>query len=70
MESDLRHKKKTEDRRQTTARTAGSTEQGALREPPFENLRAASKELRKTLGMEDADVVAVFAETRHRKDKF
>jgi len=35
---------------------------------PF--LRPASNELRKTLGMENADVVAVFAETRLRKDKF
>ncbi len=35
---------------------------------PF--LRPESPELRKSLGMEDADVVAVFAETRLRKDKF
>ena len=35
---------------------------------PF--LRPTSAELRKSLGMESADVVAVFAETRHRKDNF
>jgi hydroxyacylglutathione hydrolase len=35
---------------------------------PF--LRPASKELRHSLGLEDADIVAVFAETRARKDKF
>ena len=35
---------------------------------PF--LRPDSKELRATLGMEDADNVAVFAETRKRKDSF
>ena len=35
---------------------------------PF--LRPASKELRKSLSLEDADTVAVFAETRLRKDNF
>jgi hydroxyacylglutathione hydrolase len=35
---------------------------------PF--LRPASKELRHSLGLEDAEIVAVFAETRARKDKF
>jgi hydroxyacylglutathione hydrolase len=35
---------------------------------PF--LRPASKELRQALNMPDADTVAVFAETRARKDKF
>jgi hydroxyacylglutathione hydrolase len=35
---------------------------------PF--LRPDSAELRATLGMLDADNVAVFAETRRRKDKF
>jgi hydroxyacylglutathione hydrolase len=35
---------------------------------PF--LRPASKELRQALNMADADTVAVFAETRARKDKF
>jgi hydroxyacylglutathione hydrolase len=35
---------------------------------PF--LRPDNGELRKTLGMQNADVVAVFAETRLRKDKF
>jgi hydroxyacylglutathione hydrolase len=35
---------------------------------PF--LRPTSTELRKSLGMEDADVVEVFAETRRRKDVF
>jgi len=35
---------------------------------PF--LRPDSAEIRKTLGMEDADNVAVFAEMRHRKDNF
>jgi hydroxyacylglutathione hydrolase len=35
---------------------------------PF--LRPASAELRKSLGMENADVVDVFAETRRRKDVF
>ncbi|MBL8782404.1 MAG: hydroxyacylglutathione hydrolase, partial [Alphaproteobacteria bacterium] len=35
---------------------------------PF--LRPTSAELRKSLGMEDADVVEVFAETRRRKDVF
>jgi hydroxyacylglutathione hydrolase len=35
---------------------------------PF--LRPDSKELRATLGMENADDVAVFAETRKRKDSF
>jgi hypothetical protein len=33
-------------------------------------LRPDSKELRATLGMENADNVAVFAETRKRKDSF
>jgi hypothetical protein len=33
-------------------------------------LRPANKELRKSLGLEDADIVAVFAETRLRKDNF
>ena len=35
---------------------------------PF--LRPASAELRKTLGMETAGVVDIFAETRRRKDVF
>ena len=35
---------------------------------PF--LRPASKEIRKSLGMEDADDVAVFGEIRKRKDNF
>jgi hydroxyacylglutathione hydrolase len=35
---------------------------------PF--LRPGSPEIRKTLGMEDADDVSVFAETRRRKDVF
>ena len=35
---------------------------------PF--LRPDSPEIRRTLGMEDADNVAVFAEMRKRKDKF
>ena len=33
-------------------------------------LRPASKDLQRTIGMEGADLVAVFAETRRRKDKF
>jgi hydroxyacylglutathione hydrolase len=35
---------------------------------PF--LRPDSPEIRKTLGMEDADNVAVFGEIRRRKDNF
>jgi hydroxyacylglutathione hydrolase len=35
---------------------------------PF--LRTDSAEIRKTLGMEKADAVSVFAEIRSRKDRF
>ncbi len=48
--------------------TVPSTLEEELRTNPF--LRPDSTELQRTLGLEGADLVTVFAETRRRKDEF
>ena len=54
--------------RATAAPTIPSTMGLEKKTNPF--LRPDSPEIRRTLGMEDADNVAVFAELRKRKDRF